>query len=626
MAFRWVAALMLALGAGLVPVRAHTGAPDLETAFARIGELATAPRQSGEWAVADSVSSGSPAPALLLARYEATGWRAITAGDPAFDVWLRALPDDLVAPADREFFRPALVPALRSPTAAITNTAQGFRLPWPNGWNAFMTQGPFGPFSHGGYWAIDLVLPTTGGLTSTVTAAKAGVVMYVKDISTVGGVGTGFSGYSNGVVIRHGPDEYSWYWHLAARSVPDDIQPGRPVDAGAVIGWMGSTGYSSGPHLHFMVTRGFVMTGCSSVTGCPTRETRANTAPWNREIVPVDFDEVADESRWNGCNSRSSCGLLPPSGNRLLPEEGVVLHWSPGFTGAAWKQREAYTDDVPRWLAGRIRSLSMPDAWWARLYAEPGAQGSATDVFTSSTPISSPVSMRVSAAISVTKRLRNDLSVAWPYLLGSSDTRALGLRYNGQQAATLPCVWHTAQLEPGRHTVSWQFQPRPGEAPVPVAHRSPFETPDCLGTSIEPTGPPPTSTACLAPADAYEPDNGVFLSDGDAQVRNTHTPGDPDWVTISVTTGMRYRIATTGLEPDADTVLTLFSADGQTQLAQSDDAEGYASQIDFRPVQAAFYRVRVNPWDPGISGCGTGYTLTLRVAVAREVYLPVAQK
>jgi murein DD-endopeptidase MepM/ murein hydrolase activator NlpD len=56
------------------------------------------------------------------------------------------------------------------------------------------------------------------------------------------------SGY--GVVISHGSGVQSWYWHLRAQVI---VQPGQHVSIGQVIGYEGTTGNSTGCHLHFAI-------------------------------------------------------------------------------------------------------------------------------------------------------------------------------------------------------------------------------------------------------------------------------------------------------------------------------------------------------------------------------------
>lgn len=56
-----------------------------------------------------------------------------------------------------------------------------------------------------------------------------------------------YYGYGNCVVVRHHNGLETLYGHLSARWV----KPGDLVNAGQVVGLGGSTGYSTGPHLHF---------------------------------------------------------------------------------------------------------------------------------------------------------------------------------------------------------------------------------------------------------------------------------------------------------------------------------------------------------------------------------------
>jgi len=78
------------------------------------------------------------------------------------------------------------------------------------------------------------------GYSSTVHASKSGTVI-VSQYS---------SSYGNYVVISHGSGSTTLYAHMSSRSVSE----GQVVHQGDAIGVTGSTGHSTGPHLHFEIT------------------------------------------------------------------------------------------------------------------------------------------------------------------------------------------------------------------------------------------------------------------------------------------------------------------------------------------------------------------------------------
>ncbi len=101
-------------------------------------------------------------------------------------------------------------------------------------------------YSHGG---IDIAGP--GIMGATIVAAHSGTVIDVCNYCShnwgkYGSCGCG-GGYGNYVWIDHGDGKATIYAHMTEAVA----YVGQTVSAGEVIGYVGSTGYSTGPHLHF---------------------------------------------------------------------------------------------------------------------------------------------------------------------------------------------------------------------------------------------------------------------------------------------------------------------------------------------------------------------------------------
>ncbi|MEP6680485.1 MAG: peptidoglycan DD-metalloendopeptidase family protein [Chloroflexota bacterium] len=99
---------------------------------------------------------------------------------------------------------------------------------------SYTYQGTYYPHFHAG---IDIA----NGCGTPEMAAKEGVV--VASGQPLYPFDTGF-----GVVIQHEGNVQTWYWHMQPRMV---VAPGQIVLGGTVVGYEGSTGNSTGCHLHF---------------------------------------------------------------------------------------------------------------------------------------------------------------------------------------------------------------------------------------------------------------------------------------------------------------------------------------------------------------------------------------
>jgi murein DD-endopeptidase MepM/ murein hydrolase activator NlpD len=127
----------------------------------------------------------------------------------------------------RKKARPAVVPPMR---AAAGN--------WVNPNPTAQVTSCFGPRWGRMHEGVDLA----GQAGTPIVAAGAGVVVRAGAAE----------GYGNAVLIDHGDGYLTHYGHLATITV----RVGQRVAAGEQIGTEGSTGHSTGPHLHFEVHQG----------------------------------------------------------------------------------------------------------------------------------------------------------------------------------------------------------------------------------------------------------------------------------------------------------------------------------------------------------------------------------
>jgi len=164
--------------------------------------------------------------AALAARKQKTGALAQVNGDLA---QLKSQEDQLLAESS------ALTGVINSSSGGGGGTG---RLGWP-------VSGPVtSPFG----WRVHPILHVkrfhTGidigvGYGTPIHAADSGTVIYA----------TWMSGYGNVIIIDHGGGISTLYAHQSSLAVG----MGARVARGQVIGYVGSTGFSTGPHLHFEV-------------------------------------------------------------------------------------------------------------------------------------------------------------------------------------------------------------------------------------------------------------------------------------------------------------------------------------------------------------------------------------
>ncbi len=113
----------------------------------------------------------------------------------------------------------------------LVDSIGGYHYPYKG---TIKSYGKFGPRRRRPHRGIDLTLKTGDPIYATFSG-KVRISQY------------NYGGYGNLVVIRHDNGLETYYGHLSERKVV----PGQWVEAGQIIGLGGSTGRSTGPHLHY---------------------------------------------------------------------------------------------------------------------------------------------------------------------------------------------------------------------------------------------------------------------------------------------------------------------------------------------------------------------------------------
>jgi murein DD-endopeptidase MepM/ murein hydrolase activator NlpD len=129
------------------------------------------------------------------------------------------------------------------------DTSYVYALPYEAGVTHRLVQGYFGAFSHKERAALDFKMKRG----TKITAAREGVVVRVKEDGDKGGWNKKYRPFGNNIVIQHADGTRAGYWHLQFNGAL--VNAGDTVKKGQVIALSGKTGYTSMPHLHFLVWR-----------------------------------------------------------------------------------------------------------------------------------------------------------------------------------------------------------------------------------------------------------------------------------------------------------------------------------------------------------------------------------
>ena len=156
----------------------------------------------------------------------------------------------IMIPGGSRTFQQWVVPTIwRANAGASQSIAGGCEIPEGGavGSGLFIWPADNQNLSGNDYWSGHLAIDIAAGTGAPVYAVDYGVVVYAAPIG---------GGYGNMVMIDHGNTFHSLYAHLSSINV----SCGQSVAQGQVIGYAGSSGNSTGPHLHFEVRQmgGFI--------------------------------------------------------------------------------------------------------------------------------------------------------------------------------------------------------------------------------------------------------------------------------------------------------------------------------------------------------------------------------
>lgn len=158
---------------------------------------------------------------------------------------------------DRGFqYRLNLV-VIPGPPGSVKPEKLVLKVPFPEDKSYIVSQGFDGGQTHLGEdnrYAIDVVMPEN----SMIHAVRDGIVMDVEEDFNKGG--TDLEKYvdkANHIRVLHKDGTMALYAHLGLAGVI--VRPGARVRAGQAIARSGNTGFSSGPHLHFVIQQNIGM-------------------------------------------------------------------------------------------------------------------------------------------------------------------------------------------------------------------------------------------------------------------------------------------------------------------------------------------------------------------------------
>jgi len=179
----------------------------------------------------------------------------------------------------------------------------------------------------------------------SILAAADGTVTWTQTGYFDRNYWTPYVGLPNGINIRHPDGSDSQYFHLRQHSV--SVQVGDVVEAGQVIGYMGSSGSSPNPHLHFELWQGGVSQNPNSgpCNSSPSLWIESFEYPGSVDLTILDWDLFLDfnltgveSNNFIGDKRLKNRAFRPLTISKDLSQIGVWVQFQ-GLVGATYVVR-----------------------------------------------------------------------------------------------------------------------------------------------------------------------------------------------------------------------------------------------------------------------------------------------
>ncbi len=122
-----------------------------------------------------------------------------------------------------------------------------YYLPYQKGTSHRVSQGYNGSISHKDEYALDFSMP----VGTPIYAAREGVIVLVEEQFKKTCTTADCAKFNNYILVYHPDGTFAEYTHIQHKGAL--VAPGDRIEVGQHIGYSGNVGWSTGPHLHFIV-------------------------------------------------------------------------------------------------------------------------------------------------------------------------------------------------------------------------------------------------------------------------------------------------------------------------------------------------------------------------------------